>query len=122
MKEITSVLILQYYDPRKHITLQTDACLKGLVAVLLHEGHPIYFASRSFQPHQKHMVHLRLHHLEFPGPWENSTFPVGKMFQVETDQKSFENVLARSLTQGMPILWHLLMWFLPYDFSAKYIK
>ena len=50
-KEITSLHILKYYDSMKPFTLQTDTSLKGLSAVLLQEGHPVYFASRSLHPH-----------------------------------------------------------------------
>ena len=55
-KETTRVLILRYYDPSKPLTLQTDASLRGLGAVLLQRGHPVYFSSKSLQPHQKAYV------------------------------------------------------------------
>ena len=53
IKKINSSPILKYYDPSKLPTLQTDASLKGLVAVLLQEAHQIYFDSKILQPHQK---------------------------------------------------------------------
>ena len=39
--------ILSYYDPTSHTTLQTDSSKKGLRAVLIQNGTPIYFASRA---------------------------------------------------------------------------
>ena len=36
-QEITRAPVLAYYDPKNHTTLQTDACLKGLGAVLPQE-------------------------------------------------------------------------------------
>ena len=42
--EITSAPILKHYDSSKPLTMQTDASLKGLDAVLLQEDFPISFA------------------------------------------------------------------------------
>ena len=46
-REISTAPILRYYDPKKPVVLQTVACTKGLGAVLLQDGHPVYFASKS---------------------------------------------------------------------------
>ena len=46
-KEIAQAPVLMYYDPKKQIVLQTDASIKGLGAVLLLDGHPVYFASKA---------------------------------------------------------------------------
>ena len=43
-REISTAPILRYYNPKKHVVLQMDACTIGLGAVLLQDGHPVYFA------------------------------------------------------------------------------
>ena len=48
-KEIVQAPILQYYDLKKETVLQTDASIKSLGPCLLQDGHPIYFASKSWQ-------------------------------------------------------------------------
>ena len=52
-REMSTAPILQYYDPKKPVVLQTDACTKGLGAVLLQDGHPVYFASKSLTTAQQ---------------------------------------------------------------------
>ena len=59
-KEISSAPVLGYYDPSKELVLQTDASTKGLGAVLLQEGKPIYFASKSLTASQKNYVAIEL--------------------------------------------------------------
>ena len=45
-KEISSDLVLAYYDPKKQNMLHTDASIKCLVASLLQDGKPLYCASK----------------------------------------------------------------------------
>ena len=44
---VTSAPILRYYDQEKELNIQCDVSSKGLGAVLLQEGRPIAYASRS---------------------------------------------------------------------------
>ena len=46
-KKLSTKIVLPYYDPASHTTLQTDSSKKGLRAVLIQNGTPIYFASRA---------------------------------------------------------------------------
>ena len=43
----TSPGVLKYYDPKLPVELQVDACKSGLGAVLVQDGSPIAYASRS---------------------------------------------------------------------------
>ena len=55
-REISTAPILRYYDPKKPVVLQTDAFTKGLGAVLLQDGHPVYFESKSLTTAQQSYV------------------------------------------------------------------
>jgi len=46
-KEITSTPVLAYFDQSKASTIQSDASKKGLGAVLLQDGKPVIYASRT---------------------------------------------------------------------------
>ena len=59
-REISTAPVLRYYNPKKSIVPQTDACTKGLGAVLLQEGHPVYFASKSLTTAQQNYVAIEL--------------------------------------------------------------
>ena len=59
-QEIVSVPILAYYNPKKQTALQTDANIKGLVACLLQEEKPVYFASKALTDAQWGYVAIEL--------------------------------------------------------------
>ena len=46
-KEIASISILAYYNPKKQTVLQTDERVKGLGACLLQDEKPVYFLAKS---------------------------------------------------------------------------
>ena len=58
-KELILPPILSNYDPNKPPVLQTDACTKGLRAVLLQDKKPVYFASKYYN-HGKTIVAIEL--------------------------------------------------------------
>ena len=59
-QEITTASTLRYYDPSKPLTIQTDACTKGLAAALLQEEQPVYFASKSLTKAHQNYVAIEL--------------------------------------------------------------
>ena len=59
-KEISSVPVLTYYNPKKQTVFQTDASIKGLGAGLLQEEEPVYFASKALTDAQKGYVAIEL--------------------------------------------------------------
>ena len=46
-KQVSSFSVLRYFDPDAETTIQTDASLKGLGAVLLQDGQPVCYASKA---------------------------------------------------------------------------
>ena len=62
-KEIASAPILDYYNPKKQTTLQTDASIKGLGVCLLRDSKPVYFASKALTDAQKGYVAIELEFL-----------------------------------------------------------
>ena len=52
-KEIIRASVLAYYNPWKETVLQTDASTEGLVACLLQDDKPIYFASKALTETQR---------------------------------------------------------------------
>jgi len=122
-KEISSAPSLGFYDPSKDLILQTDASTKGLGAVLLQEGKPIYFASKSLTNSQKNYVAIELEALAVSWAIEKfHHYLYGKHFVLETDHKPLESILNRSLQDAPRRLQRLLMTTLPYDKTVKYIK
>ena len=52
-------IILPYYDPTSHTTLQTDSSKKGLRAVLIQNGTPIYFTNRAISTTEANYQNLK---------------------------------------------------------------
>ena len=102
-REISTAPVMKYYDPHKPLTLQTDACSKGLGAVLLQDGHPIYFASKALTSAQQNYVAIELEALAVS--WAVQKFHhylYGKAFTLQTDQKPLQAILSKSLVVATP--------------------
>ena len=74
-------IVLPYYDPTSHPKLQTDSSKKGLRAILIQNGTPIYFASKAISTTEANYQNLE---------WETLAtkvhyFLYGNEFMLETD-------------------------------------
>ena len=122
-REISTAPVLKYYDPHKPLTLQTDACSKGLGAVLLQDGHPIYFASKALTSAQQNYVAIEPEALAVS--WAVQKFHhylYGKAFTLQTDQKPLQAILSKSLVVATPRMQRLMFPTTPYDMNVEYIK
>ena len=121
-REISTAPILRYYDPKKPVVLQTDACTKGLGAVLLQDN-PVYFASKSLTAAQQNYVAIELEALAVS--WAVQKFHhnlYGTSFTLQTDQKPLQAILSKSLVEATPQMQRLLVPPIPYDMAVEYIK
>ena len=55
---VDSSPVLAYFNPDKEVVIQFDSSGKGLGAVLLQEGKPVEFASRSLTPSEQKWAHI----------------------------------------------------------------
>ena len=46
---LINIPVLQYFNPDKSITIQTDALQNRIGSCLLQEGHPVIYASRALR-------------------------------------------------------------------------
>ena len=112
-KEISSVPMLAYYNPKKQTILQTDASVKGLGACLLQDDRPVYFASKGLTDAQKGYVAIELELL--------AIILYASHFILETDQKPLEAILSKNLNQATPRLQQILIRPFAYHFTVRYI-
>ena len=102
-KEIVQAPILRYYHLKKETVLQTDASIKDLGACILQDRHPIYFASKSLQDAEHRYVTTELEALAVAWVMEKfHHFLYALHFNLETNQKPLETILAKSLTEATP--------------------
>ena len=122
-QEITTAPTLRYYDPSKPLTIQTDACTKGLGAALLQEGQPVYFASKSLTKAHQNYVAIELEMLAVC--WALKKFHhyiYGHSFTLQMDQKPLVAILSKSPSDASHTLERLIHKTLPYDFNVEYIQ
>ena len=85
--ELSTNIVLPYYDPTSHTTLQTDSSKKGLRAVLIQNRIPIYFDSRAISTTESNYQNLEQETLAIIWGMEKfHYFLYGNKFMLETDQ------------------------------------
>ena len=119
-KEIAQAPVLKYYDPKKPTVLQTDASIKGLGAVLLQDGHPVYFASKALTQAERGYVAIELEALA--ASWSMEKFLYASHLTLEMDQKPLEVILSKLLSSATPRLQRLLIRTFAYNSTVRYIK
>jgi len=116
---MTSAPVLALPDFTKAFVVETDASSTGIGAILLQEGHPIAFISKSLGAKQQtlsiyeremmailHAVTKRKHYL-----W-------GRHFHIRTDHISLKYLLHQKLTTPAQHLWVVKL--LGYDYDIEY--
>ena len=114
--------ILAYYNPNKPTILQADTSCKGLGTCLLQNEMLLYFTSKALTETQNGYVAIELASLAVAWVMEKfHHFLYGNEFILETDQKSLEVILLKSLNQMTPRLQRILIRTFPYHFKVRYI-
>ncbi|KAI2666787.1 Retrovirus-related Pol polyprotein from transposon 17.6 [Labeo rohita] len=118
---VSNTPVLKYFDVNKEIMLSVDASAEGLGAVLLQEGHPVAFGSRSLTECQKRYAQIEKELLAIVYGCEKfHQYVYGKTVQVETDHKPLETVFKKSLQKAPPRLQRMLMRLQLYDIRVSY--
>ena len=120
---LTTLPVLAYFDKRKEYIIQTDASKTGLGAVLLQEGQPIVYASRTLTETEPRYSNIerellgivfgleRLHHYTF-----------GKPITVETDHQPLTSIWQKTIATSSPTLQRLLLRLAQYDVHIEYLR
>ena len=113
---------LSYFDPAKPIILQCDASTVGLGAVLLQEGKPIAYASRSLTSTEKNYVPLELECLAVVfGCQRFDQYIYGqKEVLVHTDHQPLEFIFRKSLLVCPRRLQRMRLMLQRYDIQVRY--
>ena len=121
--EITSVPVLAFFDKDKTSIIQSDASKKGLGAVLLQDGKPVFYASRSLTQTEQNYSNIerellsvvfaleRLHHYVY-----------GYTVTVQTDHQPLVSIWKKSVAANSARLQRLLLCLSQYDVDIQYLK
>ena len=120
---LTTLPVLAYFDKNKEHIIQTDASKTGLGAVLLQEGQPVVYASRTlidtecrYSNIERELLGVvfgleRLHHYTF-----------GKPITVETDHQLLSSIWKKTIATSSPRLQRLLLRLAQYDVHIEYLR
>ena len=102
--------MLAYFDPDKDLRLQVDASKYGLGAVLLQDGKPIAYASKSLSETEINYAQIEkeLFAIVF-GCKRFHQYLYGRQFVVESDHKPLESIIKKPLAAAPPRLQRMIL-------------
>ena len=118
-KLVTEAPVLAYYDEKKELTVECDASSKGLGAALLHDGKPLYYASRALTPEQRY-AQIEKECLALCFSLERfHQYTYGRKVTVLSDHKPLESIVRKPLYEAPPRLQKMMTRLLEYDVDIR---
>ena len=106
----TSAPALAYFDNSKETVLNVDASSNGLGAVILKDGKPIAFGSKTLTTCERRYANIERELLAIVwGAQKFHTYVYGRRVIVETDHKPLESIFRKSLNDAPPRLQRMLL-------------
>ncbi|XP_062621337.1 uncharacterized protein K02A2.6-like [Saccostrea cucullata] len=122
-KQLTCTPVLAYFNPDLELTLQTDSSKDGLGAVLLQNGKPIEYASRSLSMAQRKWAQIEKEALSILFGLEKfDQYTYGRKVVIENDHKPLEAILRKPLSAAPRRLQDIMMKLNRYDITFKFVK
>ena len=104
-KLLSSDRCLAFFDVSRPITIQVDASNSGLGAVLLQEGKPVAYASRSLTSSEKNYAIIEKELLAVVFGCERfHQYVYGNKTLVESDHKPLESIMKKPLVMKKPLM------------------
>ena len=118
---ITSAGTLAYYDVKKEVTLEVDASKHGLGAVLMQEGKPVAYASKSLNPTEQDYAQIEkeMYAIVF-GTERFHQYIYGRNVTVTTDHKPLEAILSKPLSAAPARLQRMMLRLQKYDLTVHH--
>ena len=121
-KKLTDAPILTYFDPDKELVLQVDSSKDGLGAVLMQQGRPIEYASRTLTSTEQNWAQIEKEALSVVYGLERfDQYTYGREVTVENDHKPLSAILRKPLSQAPKRLQALMLRLHRYDVTFKWV-
>ncbi len=110
--------VLAYFDPHKELRLQVDASKYGLGAVLMQDGRPIAYSSKSLSESEINYAQIEkeLFAILF-GCKRFHQYIYGRQVVVESDHKPLESIMRKPLASVPPRLQRMILQLQKYNFT-----
>ena len=120
---LTTLPVLAYFDKNKDHIIQTDASKTGLGAVLLQEGQPVVYASRTLTDTECRYSNIERELLSVVfGLKRLDHYTFGKPITVETDHQLLTSIWKKTIVTSSPRLQRLLLRLAQYDVNIEYLR
>ena len=118
---ITSAGTLAYYDVKKEVTLEVDASKHGLGAVLMQEGKPVTYLSKSLSPTEQDYAQIEkeMYAIVF-GTECFHQYIYSRNVAVTTDHKPLEAILSKPLSAAPARLQRVMLRLQKYDLTVHH--
>ncbi|XP_058828239.1 uncharacterized protein K02A2.6-like [Topomyia yanbarensis] len=114
-RSITSAPILAIFDPDKPVVVQTDSSKDGLGSVLIQDGMPVAYASRTLSKSEQKWAQIEKELLAIVFACERFHFFLyGRAFLVQSDHKPLESLVKRDIDDVTPRLQRMFLHLLKY--------
>ena len=121
-KLVAAAPVLRYYDPKKELSVQCDASKSGLGAVLLQEGQPIAYASRSMSGAEQRYAQIEKEMLAIVFAMEKfHQYTYGRRVCVQSDHKPLESIMKKSLDKAPKRLQAMMLRLQKYTLDISYV-
>ena len=117
---ITSAGTLAYYDVKEEVTLGVDASKHGLGAVLMQEGKPVAYASKSLSLAEQDYAQIEKMYAIVLGTKRFHQYIYGRNIAVTTDHKPLEAILSKPQSAAPVRLQRMMLLLQKYDLTVHH--
>ena len=119
---LSSAPLLAFFDKDQSTTVQCDASQNALGAVLIQEGRPITFASRTLTPAEVNYAQIEKELLAVVFALEQfDHYTFGRQVTVQNDHKPLQSILLKPITAAPKRLQRMLLRVQRYTFDPVYV-
>ena len=112
-----------YFDKDKDHIIQTDASKTRLSVVVLQEGQPVVYASRTLMETEKRYSNIERELLGVVFGLERlNHYIFGSSITVETDHQPLTSIWKKTIANSSPRLQRLLLRLAQYDVHIEYLR
>lgn len=124
-RQISSVPVLQFYDPNLPTRIRTDSSSRGLGAMIEQRvddsWHPIAFASRALEKSEQNYAQIERETLSVVFGCERfHEYLYGREFIVHNDHQPLKAVFSKSIVQCPPRIQRFFLRLQKYNFTFEY--
>ncbi|XP_058448606.1 uncharacterized protein K02A2.6-like [Malaya genurostris] len=120
-QQVTSAPILRYFDPNKDSVIQCDSSSVGLGAVLLQEGQPVVYASRTLSATERRYAQIEKETLAILFACRRfEIYILGKPVAVQTDHQPLIKIFQKPLTEAPLRIQRMMLSLQRYQIALRF--